>query len=107
LRILIDESLPRKLTGELSGHEVATVQSLGWSSAKNCELLRMAAAEGFEVFVTADQGIEFQQSLRDLGVGVVVLRAPSNRMQHLLPLVPALLSAIDTVRRGEVLRVGG
>jgi len=58
------------------------------------------------VFLTADQGIEFQQNLSGLGLGVVVVRARSNRMEHLLPLVPAMSEAIERVQRGEVLRVG-
>ena len=63
LRVLLDESLPRRLAAELGGPDVATVQSLGWSSMRNGELLRRAASEGIRVFVTADQGIEFQQNL--------------------------------------------
>ena len=74
---------------------------------RNGELLRRAASEGIRVFVTADQGIEFQQHLQGLGVGVVVIRAVSNRMEHLLPLVGEVLSAIQSVPMGAPLRVGG
>ena len=59
------------------------------------------------MFVTADQGIEFQQNLQGLGVGVVVIRAVSNRIEHLLPLVGEVLSAIQSVPMGALLRVGG
>jgi hypothetical protein len=68
--------------------------------------LRRAAADGFSVFLTADQGIEFQQNLRGLSVGVVVVAARSNRMEHLQPLVPAVLDALEKVQKGEVFRVG-
>lgn len=106
MRVLVDESLPRPLVRELSGHDCTTVQQRGWSGLKNGNLLRQAAEAGFAVFLTADQGIEFQQNLADLGVGVVVVRATSNRMEHLKPLVPAIFDAFGLVRVGEVVRVG-
>jgi predicted nuclease of predicted toxin-antitoxin system len=106
LKVLLDESLPRRLARYLPEHEVITVQTQGWSAAENGALLRAAAQEGFAVFLTADQGIEFQQNLQGLGVGVVIVRARSNRMPHLLPLVPAIASAIAEVRKDAVIRVG-
>ncbi len=66
MRILLDESLPRKLALEFSGHEVQTVQKHGWSGLKNGELLRRASAE-FDVLVTGDQNIEYQQNLANFG----------------------------------------
>lgn len=71
----------------------------------NGELLRVAARDGFDVLVTADQGIEFQQNLSNAGVGVVVVRAASNRMEHLLPLAGQIVSAIEGVPRGSLVRV--
>ena len=105
MRVLIDESLPRQLARELSGCEGRTVQQQGWSSLENGELLRRAAEHGFLVFLTADQGIEYQQNLAGLAVGVVIIRAVSNRMEHLRPLVGAMIEAIAAVRKGEVVRV--
>jgi hypothetical protein len=72
----------------------------------NGELLRLAAREGFDVMVTGDQGIEFQQNLSNAGVGIVVVRASSNRMEHLLPLVEQIVAAIEGVSKGTVVRVG-
>ena len=106
MRVLLDESLPRRLSARLGGHDVATVQAAGWSSASNGELLELAAKDGFDVVVTADQGIEFQQNLRNFQIGVVVVRAPSNRMEHLEPLVPEIVVAIDAVSKGSLVRVG-
>jgi hypothetical protein len=105
VRILVDESLPRKLVRHLVSFECATVQQQGWSGLENGALLRRAAEAGFSVFLTADQNIEFQQNLEGSGIGVVVLAAPSNRMEHLEPLVPAAIEAIERVGEGEVLRV--
>src|SRR5689334_12709486 len=63
VRVLLDEQLPRQLAREFPSHEVRTVQQQGWAGLKNGELLRRAAEAGFEVFVTTDQNLEFQQNL--------------------------------------------
>lgn len=106
MRVLIDESLPRQLGRHLTDCTWSTVQQEGWSGLVNGALLRRAAEHGFAAFLTADQGIEYQQNLGGLEIGVVILAARSNRMEHLRPLVPAALEAIRKVRKGEVVRVG-
>jgi hypothetical protein len=60
----------------------------------------------YDVLITMDRGIEFQQQISNLPLGVVVVRAQSNRMQHLSPLVPAILNAIAVTKPGRVRRVG-
>jgi predicted nuclease of predicted toxin-antitoxin system len=106
VRILLDEQLPRRLARELTGHEVRTVQQQGWAGVQNGELLRLAAAERFEVFVTADQNLEFQQNLSGSALRVLVLVARSNALEDLQPLVANLLAAIPRCRPGQVVRVG-
>ncbi len=105
MRILLDESLPRPLSRLLVGHFVSTVAGEGWTSLSNGALLRRAA-EHFDVVLTADQNIEFQQSLATLPVAVVVLVAESNRLESLEPLVPDLLEALKTLKSRTLLRVG-
>lgn len=97
MRILLDEQLPRHLVRQIAGHEVRTVQQQGWAGLKNGELLRRAAKEGFEVLLTADQNIQFQQNLSGSPLGVVVLAAQSNAIEDLLPLMPRALIAIARV----------
>jgi hypothetical protein len=106
VRVLLDESLPRDLARAIAGHEVQTVQGVGWAGLTNGELLRAAAAAGFAALVTADRNLEHQQNVRAAGLGLVVLRARSNRLPDLLPLVPALLEALPRVQPGQVLHVG-
>ncbi len=106
MRILIDENLPRDLILELTEDEVATVQGLGWSGVTNGELLRRAAGR-FDPLVTMDRELEHQQAVRDLTFGIMVVRAKSNRMAHLRPLVPDILAALALVRPGEIRHVGG
>ena len=106
MRVLLDEQLPRHLARDLTEHQVRTVQQEGWAGLKNGELLERAADGGFDVFVTADQNLEFQQNLARSRLGVVVLVARSLALEDLRPLVPATLAAIERVRPGEVIRVG-
>jgi predicted nuclease of predicted toxin-antitoxin system len=105
VRILLDEQLPRQLTRRLRGHHVRTVQQQGWAGLGNGELLRIAAADAFEVFLTADQNLQFQQNLAGSPLIVVVLSAQSNKVEDLLPLVPSLLQAIRDARPGEICQV--
>lgn len=104
MRVLLDEQLPRHLARDLARHQVRTVQQEGWAGLKNGELLRRAA-EKFDVLVTADQNLQFQQNLARARLGVVLLAARSTTLEDLRPLVPAALSAIDRVRPGELIRV--
>jgi hypothetical protein len=90
MRILLDESLPRDLGREITGHEVTTVQQAEWTGLENGELLRRAA-ERFDVLVTGDQNIEYQQNPTSLPLPVVILVAASNRIEALRPLIPELL----------------
>ena len=105
MRVLLDEQLPRHLARELHGHTVSTVQQEGWAGLKNGELLRRAADAGFEVFVTADRNFQFQQNLSRTRPGVVLLVAPSNALEDLLPLMPGLLDAIPKSETVKLQRV--
>lgn len=106
MRLLIDECLDRRLARDIVGHDVSTVQQMGWAGIQNGELLRRAAAAAFDVFVTGDRNLSFQQNLAELPLAVVVLKAPSNRLADLKPLVPKLLAALAELRRDSVVWVG-
>jgi predicted nuclease of predicted toxin-antitoxin system len=106
VRILLDESLPRPLGQMLVGHEVSTVADQGWTKLTNGALL-LKAATSFDVLLTADQNIEFQQNLATLPLAVIVLVAESNRLESLEPLVPSVLEALKSVNANTLLRVGG
>ena len=106
MRILPDESLPQELRNELPEHTVVTVLEAGWSGLKNGELL-LKAADRFDVFVTADQNLQFQQNLSSLPLTVLVLVAVSNRIELLRPLVPGLRSALNAFQPRMLVRIGG
>ncbi len=101
MRVLLDESLPRRLRLELTEHEVSTVPENGWAGRKNGELLRLAET-AFNVFVTMDSSLPSQQNLTDLQLCVIVLRARSNDIGDLLPLAESLRSAVVGAQIGKV-----
>lgn len=106
MRVLLDECVDWRLSREIAGHDVKTAQQMGWATIKNGELLAFASKQ-FDVFVTVDRNLSFQQNLASLPIAVVVLQAKTNRLADLKPLVPALLSALSSVRPGAVEWVAG
>ncbi len=105
MKILLDECIDRRLTKEIVGHDVKTVPQMGWATRKDSEILALAEKE-FDVFVTVDRNLSFQQNLSLYKIPVIVLRARSNRLQDLRPLVAKLLAALPTVKPGEALSIG-
>jgi predicted nuclease of predicted toxin-antitoxin system len=103
MRILLDESLPRELARDLPGHVVRTVVQMGWAGRKNGELLQLATAE-FDLLLTADRNLEYQQNVAQVGIGIAVLIGRTNRIEDLRPLLPALLAGIENVRPGQLVR---
>ena len=101
MRVLLDECLPRRLKRELVGHDARTVPEMGWASKRNGELLALAAAE-FDVFLTADRNLSYQQDVSSFDIAVVVLVAPSNSIEELRPLVPRILVALGSADRRRV-----
>ena len=100
MRILIDECLPRQLKTWLDGdHDVSTVHDMEWASVKNGKLLALANDAGFELFVTADKNLYFQQNFADMKISAVVI--PSNRKLLVQKAVPAFLQSIVHVRPGQ------
>ena len=106
MRLLLDECVPKRLKREMLGHEVKTVQDMGWAGIKNGALLKLADGQ-FDALLTVDQGIEYQQNLSGLTISVVVILAASNDADDLRPLLPGVEQALAALRAGEISRVGG
>jgi len=105
VNILLDECVPKRLARYFTGHTVKTVPQMGWATIKNGRLL--ALAEGrFDVFLTVDRNLSFQQPLTKFKVAVLVVSSPSNRFRDLQPLVPAILAALPRCKAGQLVRVG-
>lgn len=106
MRLLLDECLPRQLKRALTGHEAVTVPEAGLAGIKNGALLRNAN-ERFDAFITVDANLRYQQNLTGISLRIIVLRAVSNDMSDLLPLVPATLDALSTLPVGGIAEISG
>lgn len=105
MRILIDECLPRKLKHQLAEHDVATVQEMGWSGVKNGALLSLMKDQ-FDVFVTIDGNLAYQQNMSAVDIIVIVLKAPNSKLESLRPLMTAVREALKTLKAGEIAYFG-
>jgi hypothetical protein len=103
-RVLFDENLPRLLRRKLPEFEIRTVQEEAWGAFKNGELLRRAERR-FDVLLTADRRMQYQQNLTAFGIGIVVIVTPSLQLQVLERALNPLRQAISSVAYGEVLHV--
>ena len=105
MRILLDECLPRRLKRDLIGHDARTVPEMGWASKQNGELLELASGQ-FDVSLTVDRNLSFQQHVGKFNLAVVVMIAPGNRYRDLQPFIPKVRAMLDAARPGQVVRVG-
>jgi predicted nuclease of predicted toxin-antitoxin system len=105
MKVLLDECVPRKLRRELTEHEIHTVTEQGWSGVKNGSLLELAETD-FDVFLTVDQNLKYQQNLKNFNLGIIILVARNNRLKTLLPLMPKVREALGNIKAGDFIRVG-
>ncbi len=106
MKILLDECLPRDLQKHLVGRECRTAPQVGLAGKANGELLVLAEKSGWRVLLTIDQGLPYQQNLAGRTISLVIIRAKSNRLPDLLPWVPAILSALRSLRPGQAVYIG-
>lgn len=107
MKILIDECAPRDLKLHLSAHDhqCRTVQEMGWSGKKNGELLTIAE-ETFDVLITLDKNLQYQQNLSVRRIAVLLISARSNDLDDILPHLPECLTTLRLIRPGQIIRVG-
>ena len=94
MRILLDESVPERLGPLLTGHTWGSVRQRGWKGVKNGKSLAAASAD-FDVLLTADKSMEFQQNLAQLPMCILIMLARSNRVEDLAQVVPAALRELN------------
>lgn len=104
MKLLLDESLDWRLLRDLPGHEVKTVQEMGWDGIKNGRLLALAERD-FQVFITGDLNLSFQQNVPRFSLAVVVLKAESIRLIHTRPLMPKLLAMLPSLKPGQIVSI--
>ena len=100
MKLLLDECIDRRLAREFVGYEVKTVPRMGLAGIKDGQLLVFAEAE-FDIFITVDRNLSFQQSLPQFGIAVIVSRPLSNRLADLKPLAPEILAILATAAKGR------
>ena len=105
MRILLDECLDWRLGRLLVDHHCVSVSAMGWSGLTNGYLLEQAE-QLFDVFLTGDSNLIFQQNLARYDLGVIVLEARSTRLRDTAPLMPEVLWALMTIQSGEVVLIG-
>ncbi len=106
MRILIDECIDRRLRDFLPGHECQTARYAGFGGLENGALLTAAENAKFDVLLTVDRGLEFQQDLRHRNIAIVILCAKSIRLKDLLPHIAATLVQLESIRPGQIVNVG-
>lgn len=104
MKLLLDECVDRKLTRFFGEFEISTVPKMGWESIRNGELLKLAEAN-FDVLITSDRNMSFQQKITGRNLAVVVMVAHSNGLKHLELLVPAIKEALKNIQPGMVVHV--
>lgn len=105
MKLLLDENLPHQIRLELPGHEVFTAAYMKWDGIENGELLRLAAAAGFDALITNDRGLEYQQNLGDLPLTVIVVLAKANTIESIRPVYKELLAVLARDRPGEFVKI--
>ena len=104
MKILLDECIDWRLSRDIVGHDVKTIYQMDWATVKNGDLLALPSNH-FDIFVTVDRNLSFQQNLISFEVAVIVLCAPTNRLADLRQLVPTLLVTIPTAKRGKAIYI--
>jgi hypothetical protein len=107
MRILIDECVDERFRNYLTGHDCQTARYAGLAGLENGELLSAAEAAKFDVLLTVDQGIEYQQNLRDRRIAIIIFRGKSNRLKDLLILLPDCLAQFKTIQPGQIVKIAG
>lgn len=102
MKILLDECLNWRLKREFESHDVFTTQEMGWAGIVNGQLMTKASEAGFQIFVTIDKNLRFQQNIRNYNLAVVVLQTRLNRLEYIRPLMPTLLEQLPNMLAGEV-----
>lgn len=101
MNLLLDECVTNDLKADLVGHDVSTIEDAGFKGLKNGELLRVASVT-FEVLVTVDQNLRFQQNMRNFDIAILVLKARRSTYPFLKPLIPAALEELTNIKVGDI-----
>ena len=104
MKLLLDECVTRHLNREFVHHEVHTIEQAGFKGLENGYLLK-AASGSYEVLITVDRNLSYQQNLTGLDIAILILATRRNSYVRLKPLMPRALRALETIKAGDVVRI--
>ncbi len=102
MKILFDHCMPSTVRRLLVSHHVRTTHQMGWDKLRNGILLDAAQADGFEVLLTVDRNIPYQQNMSGRTISVVVMAVPNNKPATVAALIPDFLALLPTIQPGQV-----
>jgi predicted nuclease of predicted toxin-antitoxin system len=107
MKLLLDECLPRRAKFPFAegGHECETVRDAGFSGKENGELIALAEKK-FNVLITIDKNIRYQQNITGRNIAILIIRAASNDLDDIRPHIPTALAALRTIKPGQIVEVG-
>lgn len=106
MKLLLDENLPKRLKSAFESHFCYTVSDMGWTGKKNGELLGLLIQHDFDVFITFDKNLQYQQNLAQIKVTIVILNAPDNTFPSLKLIVPEIISFLDSTPGVGIFEIG-
>ena len=104
MKVLLDECLPKRLKQSFQQYEVYTVPEMGWAGKTNGELLKLAKGK-FEIFITVDQNLQYQQNLEGPGIAIILLVVKDNRYETFKPLIPKIQQAIQSLKPSQLVKI--
>ena len=105
MRILIEECVPKQIRNSIVAHNVRTVTEMGWSGSNDQQLLSLMQSNQFDLVITVDQNIQYQQNFQTFTLSIIVLVAATNRRDDLLPLMPSVMNAMPLIVPGIILSI--
>ena len=104
MKILLDECLPKRLKTSLKQFGVKTVTEMGRNSLRNGQLMKVAIEKNFQIFLTIDKNIEFQQNLKSYPISVV-FDVARNKIELILPLIPKFVEQVSQFEKGNAYKI--
>lgn len=101
MKLLLDECVTNDLKSDFVGHDVSTIEDAGFKGLKNGKLLEAASAN-FDVLVTVDQNLQFQQNIANFDIAILVLKAGRSTLPFLRPMMPRVLRSIEAITAGDI-----
>ena len=106
MKVLLDECVTRKLKSRLPNHSVATVREMQWNGLRNGNLMRVAVEAGFDVLLTIDKNLEYQQNLKSFDIIVAVFDVKDNKVPYYEPFLSIFERQLPSLTKGAAYRIG-